>query len=84
MRTPNSNILLGIDIGGTGIKGALVNVKTGKLTEERFRIKTPHPSKPDAIAEVIEQIAKHFDYSSSAPCGIVTARPGTIVEIACL
>ena len=68
MRTPNSNILLGIDIGGTGIKGALVNVKTGKLTEERFRIKTPHPSKPDAIAEIIEQIAKHFDYSG--PTGI--------------
>ena len=59
---------LGIDIGGTGIKGALVNVKTGKLTKERFRIKTPHPAKPDAIAEVIEQIAKHFEYSG--PTGI--------------
>jgi len=68
MRSSNPNILLGIDIGGTGIKGALVNVKTGKLTKERFRIKTPHPSKPDAIAEVIEQIAKHFDYSG--PTGI--------------
>lgn len=68
MRSSNPNILLGIDIGGTGIKGALVNVKTGKLTKERFRIKTPHPAKPDAIAEVIEQIAKHFDYSG--PAGI--------------
>lgn len=45
-----------------------MNVKTGKLTKERFRIKTPHPAKPDAIAEVIEQIAKHFDYSG--PAGI--------------
>ena len=68
MRSSTPNILLGIDIGGTGIKGALVNVKTGKLTKERFRIKTPHPAKPDAIAEVIEQIAKHFDYSG--PTGI--------------
>ena len=68
MRSSNPNNLLGIDIGGTGIKGALVNVKTGNLTKERFRIKTPHPAKPDAIAEVIEQIAKHFDYSG--PTGI--------------
>ncbi len=68
MRSPNSNILLGIDIGGTGIKGAPVNVKTGQLTQERLRIKTPQPAKPEAIAEVVEQIANHFEYSG--PAGI--------------
>lgn len=68
MRPPNSNIILGIDIGGTGIKGAPVNVQTGALTKERFRIETPHPAKPDAVADVVQDIAKHFHYSG--PTGI--------------
>lgn len=59
---------LGIDIGGTGIKGAPVNVETGELLAERFRIPTPHPALPNAVADVVEQIAKHFDYSG--PAGI--------------
>lgn len=60
--------LLGIDIGGTGIKGALVDVETGQMTAERFRIETPHPALPNAVADVVEQIAKHFQYSG--PTGI--------------
>jgi polyphosphate glucokinase len=68
MRTPNTNIILGIDIGGTGIKGAPVNVKTGALTEERFRIETPHPANPHAVTDVVAQIAKHFHYKG--PTGI--------------
>jgi len=59
---------LGIDIGGTGIKGAPVNVETGELLAARFRIPTPHPALPNAVADVVEQIAKHFDYSG--PAGI--------------
>ena len=59
---------LGIDIGGTGIKGAPVNVETGELLAERFRIPTPQPALPNAVADVVEQIAKHFDYSG--PAGI--------------
>lgn len=59
---------LGIDIGGTGIKGAPVNVETGELLAERFRIPTPHPALPNTVADVVEQIAKHFDYSG--PAGI--------------
>ena len=57
---------LGIDIGGTVIKGAPVNVETGELLAERFRIPTPHPALPNAVADVVEQIAKHFDYSGPA------------------
>ena len=59
---------LGIDIGGTGIKGAPVNVETGELLAARFRIPTPKPALPNAVADVVEQIAKHFDYSG--PAGI--------------
>ena len=60
--------LLGIDIGGTGIKGAPVDVETGKLLEERFRIETPQPAAPNAVADVVEQVAAHFKYRG--PTGI--------------
>jgi polyphosphate glucokinase len=58
--------LLGIDIGGTGIKGAPVDVETGQLVAERFRIDTPQPAVPNAVADVVEQIARHFNYRGAA------------------
>jgi polyphosphate glucokinase len=60
--------LLGIDIGGTGIKGAPVDVETGQLIAERFRIETPQPSVPNAVADVVGQIAAHFSYTG--PTGV--------------
>lgn len=60
--------ILGIDIGGTGIKGAPVNVKTGELLGERFRIPTPQPSHPDALADAVEQVVAHFKHRG--PVGI--------------
>jgi polyphosphate glucokinase len=58
--------LLGIDIGGTGIKGAPVDTETGQLTAERFRIPTPQPALPNSVADVVEQIAAHFKYQGAA------------------
>jgi polyphosphate glucokinase len=58
--------LLGIDIGGTGIKGAPVDVKTGELLAPRERILTPNPATPDAVAEVVGQLFKHFDWTGPA------------------
>lgn len=60
--------VLGIDIGGSGIKGALVNTQTGAMLTDRFRIPTPSSRKPEEMAEVVAQIAKHFDYSG--PIGV--------------
>jgi polyphosphate glucokinase len=60
--------ILGIDIGGTGIKGAPVDVGTGELQAERFRIPTPHPARPNAVADVVDEIARHFNYSG--PTGV--------------
>lgn len=60
--------ILGIDIGGTGIKGAPVDTETGTLQAERFRIPTPHPALPNTVADVVGQIAKHFNYQG--PTGI--------------
>ncbi|MGB5553454.1 MAG: ROK family protein [Flavobacteriaceae bacterium] len=64
--------ILGIDVGGSGIKGALVNMETGEMTTERFRIATPNSRKPKAMANVIQQIVEHFDYKGPVGCGFPT------------
>lgn len=64
--------LLGIDIGGSGMKGALVNTETGELLTERFRIDTPKSGQPEEMAEVFSQIVKHFDYNGPIGCGFPT------------
>ncbi|MBN1598948.1 MAG: ROK family protein [Bacteroidales bacterium] len=60
--------ILGIDFGGSGIKGAPVDTKNGKLIEARFRIPTPIPAAPDDVSEVIRQIVKHFKWEG--PLGV--------------
>ena len=60
--------ILGIDFGGSGIKGAPVDTKTGKLLDERFRIPTPSPSTPEKVAGVINEIVKHFKWKG--PIGL--------------
>jgi len=52
---------LGIDIGGTGIKGAPVCLETGKLETERFRIATPKPATPRKVIETAAEVVRHFD-----------------------
>lgn len=64
-----SSQVLGIDIGGSGMKGALVNVLTGALETERFRIPTPAPADPDAMIPVFQEIVKHFDWNGPVGCG---------------
>jgi polyphosphate glucokinase len=60
--------ILGIDIGGSGIKGAPVDVRTGILTAERHRIPTPQPSTPEAVAETVAQIVEHFGWKGPVGC----------------
>lgn len=60
--------ILGIDIGGSGIKGRLVDVETGALISERHRIDTPQPSIPANVANVVVEIVRHFDYRG--PVGV--------------
>lgn len=50
--------VLGIDIGGQGVKGALVDLASGELVTERLRVATPQPATPEAVARVVEQIAE--------------------------
>lgn len=64
--------ILGIDIGGTGIKGALVDIQTGKLTTERHRIPTPQPATPEAVADTIKELVAHFNWKGKVGCGFPT------------
>ena len=67
---------LGIDIGGTGIKAAPVDVATGKLLAGRQKIPTPRPAVPDAIADVVKQLTTAFNWSG--PVGITF--PGVVTD----
>jgi polyphosphate glucokinase len=60
--------ILGIDIGGSGIKGAPVNVENGELVKERHKVETPQPATPEAVAGVVSQLVRHFDYSGPIGC----------------
>jgi polyphosphate glucokinase len=70
------SIYLGIDIGGSGIKGATVDVETGQLTAERHRIPTPQPATPAAVAEVVAEMVRHFSYRG--PIGITF--PSVVID----
>lgn len=59
---------LGIDIGGSGIKGAIVDLSSGDLIGERHRIETPQPSTPPAVAQVVNQIVRHFAWDGPIGC----------------
>ncbi|MCZ6671342.1 MAG: ROK family protein [Verrucomicrobia bacterium] len=61
--------VLGIDVGGSGIKGAVVNIKTGKLVTDRIRYETPQPATPKAIANTIAKISGEFTWNGSIGVG---------------
>jgi polyphosphate glucokinase len=67
---------LGIDIGGTGMKAAPVDVATGKLLAARQKIETPHPAVPDAMAGVVKELTASFGWSG--PVGITF--PGVVID----
>ena len=64
--------ILGIDVGGTGIKGAIVNTETGELISKRRRIATPQPATPEAVAETIQKLIEHFKWEGPVGCGFPT------------
>jgi polyphosphate glucokinase len=65
MTSSSTAPVLGIDIGGTGIKGGLVDLDTGEMLTERFRLDTPEGASPDAVADTVEEVAGHFDHSGT-------------------
>lgn len=67
---------LGIDIGGSGIKGAPVDLATGELLAERLRFPTPQPSRPEAVADIVKQITEYFADFADGPIGVTF--PGVV------
>jgi len=59
---------LGIDIGGSGIKGNLVDTESGGLVGDRHKIATPHPATPQAVADVVAEVVDHFAYDGAVGC----------------
>ncbi len=71
--------ILGIDIGGTGIKGAVVDIEKGELLTERYRIPTPHPAMPDAVGEVVAELVRHFGWNGPIGCTFpAVVKDGTV------
>lgn len=61
-------IRLGIDIGGSGVKGAPVDLDTAQFTEERLRFETPHPATPEAVATTVTAVAANFGAEGTIAC----------------
>jgi polyphosphate glucokinase len=74
--------ILGIDVGGSGIKGAIVDTKKGELITERYRIQTPKPATPPAMIKTIEDIINNFDWNGPVGCGFPAAVKNDIVKTA--
>ncbi len=69
-----NNKVLGIDIGGSGVKGAPVNTDDGLMLESRYRIPTPSPATPQNVAPLIAEMVKHFKWEGPIGCGF----PGVV------
>lgn len=67
---------LGIDIGGSGIKGAIVDLDGGELVGERLRVETPEPATPQAVAETLAGLIAEFDYEGQIGVGF----PAVLVD----
>jgi len=74
--------LLGIDIGGSGIKGAVVDLERGIFATERLRIETPQPSTPTAVANVVSELIEVFDCPGNVGCTFPAVVRRGIVESA--
>ncbi|WP_405586923.1 polyphosphate--glucose phosphotransferase [Streptomyces sp. NBC_01190] len=68
--------VFGVDIGGTGIKGAPVDLDKGDLSEERFKVLTPQPSTPESVIEGVQEVVTHFGHTG--PLGVTF--PGVVVD----
>ena len=74
--------ILGIDVGGSGIKGGIVNIESGSLITERHRIPTPQPATPKAVARTVARLTKHFDWKGPIGAGFPAAILDGIVKTA--
>lgn len=74
--TTHAGQALGVDVGGSGIKGGIVDLATGQLVGERFRVPTPQPATPEAVTAAVAEVVRHFDFAG--PLGVTY--PGVVVD----
>jgi polyphosphate glucokinase len=66
----------GVDVGGSGVKGGIVDLSTGKLVGDRFKLPTPQPATPSAVAKTIAAVVNEFNWTG--PVGVTY--PGVVTE----
>lgn len=66
----------GVDVGGSGIKGAIVDLDTGQMIGERFKLATPQPATPDAVAKTVAAVVREFGWTG--PLGVTY--PGVVTN----
>ncbi|MFF1370935.1 polyphosphate--glucose phosphotransferase [Streptomyces virginiae] len=68
--------IFGVDIGGTGIKGAPVDLERGDLAQERHKVLTPHPATPEGVAGCVGEVVRNFEWDG--PLGVTF--PGVVTS----
>jgi polyphosphate glucokinase len=74
--------IMGIDVGGSGIKGVPVDLETGEFTGERYRLPTPPQAMPDEVADTVAAVVKHFDWQGPVGVGFPAVIRNGIVHTA--
>ena len=74
--------VFGIDVGGSGIKGAPVDTASGELVTERLKIKTPHPATPEAIVETAVEVVRRSEWDGPIGCGFPAVVKDGVVQTA--
>src|SRR5918995_2069624 len=67
---------LGVDVGGSGVKGGIVDLDTGLLIGERFKLETPQPATPDAVAKTVAAVVKEFGWTEK----LGVTYPGVVTD----
>jgi len=73
---------MGVDIGGSGIKGAPVSLETGALETNRFRVPTPNPATPESVSKTAAYVVDQFDFDGPVGYGFPAVVTSGIVRTA--
>jgi len=77
-----AGLVVGVDIGGTGIKAALVDETTGELATERIRLPTPSPATPQAVAQVVGEVLDRIGVDGPVGLAVPAVVRGRVIETA--
>jgi len=73
---------LGIDVGGSGVKGAIINLASGRIASDRYRVKTPQPATPRALSKAVQRVIKHFGWRGRVGVGMPGPVKGGVLMLA--